>query len=128
MAYSRSVFTCDAIGGVAFCRTVIIPCDRAPVLVARGSALAERFTARPVDDPLSFFCHAAVRHPFRISGILRPSNLSGLLVLITPVRFFSTRGPAVCCRLDVDLRHSGVSGGRSDLSHAAALAREISWH
>src|SRR5580704_2415405 len=126
MAYSRLVYACDAIGGMAFCRALIISCDGAPFLVACGSALAARFEARPVNDPLSLFCHAAVRHPFRISSFLRPRGLSGLLVLITPVRHFSTRRPAVCSRFDVDLRHSGVSSGWSDLSHAPALAREIS--
>src|SRR5262245_28518516 len=126
MAYSRRVYTCNAFSGMAFCRAVIIYFYGALVLVASCPTLAERFEARPVYDPVSLFCDAAVRHPLRISGFLRPRGLPGLLVLVTPVRLYSAWRSAVCSRFDVDLRHSGVPGRRSDRSHAAALPGETS--
>ena len=62
----------DAIGSVACGRASILSGDRTSFLVARHSALAQRLEARPVDHPLPLSRHLAMRHPFRISCLLRP--------------------------------------------------------
>jgi hypothetical protein len=124
MAYPRGVHVGDAIFGVALCRAVIISRDWPLVLVACGSALAEHCEAGSVHDPVPLFCYAALRYPFRISGFLRPRDLPDLLVFVRSLRIYGARGSAVCSCFDVDLRHSGVSDSRRDLSHAAALSGE----
>ena len=89
--------------------------------------VAERFElARVVDPFVSFSRHLAVRYPFRISCLLRPRGLSGLFLVTAPARLFCSRGPAMCRRVDVDLRHRRLSDRRNDCRSAVTLAPEAS--
>src|SRR5258706_7635837 len=73
LAYSRCVYARIAIGSVARRRTRVLPRGGISLLVARNSALAERpNAAHMVNFLIPFPGHAAVRHPLRISFVLRP--------------------------------------------------------
>src|ERR1700735_3968870 len=60
-------------------------------------------------DPfISLLGYTAVRHPFRIPGLLRPRGLPRLFLVSAWDRFFRSRGSAVRRRVDVDLCHRGL--------------------
>src|SRR5258708_10847101 len=77
MAYSGNLYTRVAIGSVASIRAGNFSCGRPSFLVARRSALAKCSNGVTMVDPLiSFFRHAALRHSFGISCLLRACGLS----------------------------------------------------
>ena len=128
MAHSRDIYSWAAIRSVAHDRARILPCSRASLLVARRSALAECLeVAGNVGNLVSLSRHTALRHPFRISGVLRPGGLHRLFIIIAALRTFCARRSAVRGCADVDLRHSCLPLSRSDSHDALALAAEFVW-
>src|SRR5262249_32116733 len=71
MARAGTVYTGDAFGSVALCRTGFVFGSGISFLVAGCPALAGcRDRAPVVHPPVSLPCHGAVRHPLRISCVL----------------------------------------------------------
>ena len=115
-----SVFTLAlAIGIVACSGARMFPRIRASLLVARYSALAEcPNMAAMVHPPLPFSRHPAMRHPLRISGVLRSCCLPGVPLHTKALRHFCSRGPGMRRGTDVDLRHDRLSAGRSNYRYS----------
>src|SRR5215470_7744555 len=96
MACSRRVYARNAIGSVACDRARILPRNRASLLVACCSTLAECLeTAGLVDHLVPLSRHVAVRCPFRISCVLRTCRISRVPLDIGPIQSFRSRGSAV---------------------------------
>src|SRR5271170_5573026 len=68
---------------------------------------------------------STVRHPFRISCLLRPHRLSGIRFGRPYVWTFRSWRSAVRGCPDVDLRHAGLSSARGNSQRPAALAAEF---
>jgi len=126
MARPGGVCPSIAIGNMACGRTRKLPRGRIPFLVARYSALAKYCgVSAMVDPPLPFPGYAAVRHPFRFSGVLR-ACLPRLFLHAAGVRHFRPRRSAMCRRVDVDLHHDCLSCTRGDSGHAVANGPGVS--
>ena len=119
LACSLGVHAGSSIGTMARRRTLLFPCHRPSFLVARCATLAQRRTrATMVHPSLSFPRHAAVRHPLRIFGFLRPRCLPDLSFGAKTLRNFRARRSAMRSRPHVDLCHDHLPERRRD-SHAS---------
>ena len=126
MACSGCVYARNAIGSVACGRARILPRDRASLLVAGRSTLAECLeAARLVDYFVPLSRDVAVRYPFRISCVLRACRVSRVPLDIGSIQPFRSRRSAVRGGVNVDLRHDCLSRGWSDSQHTPALAAEF---
>src|SRR6266536_2651700 len=125
MAHSRDIYTWAAIGSVAPDRARVLSCDRASVLVAGDSALAERRQAGLVHHCVSLSCHVALRHHCGITCVRRTCGLFSLFFLIADFWPFCARRPAVRGRANVDVRHSCVSRGGCNSHYAVTVAAQL---
>jgi hypothetical protein len=126
MASSGGVYARIAIGTVARRRARMFLRGRISFLVARCPALAEcPDMAAMVDPRLPFSCYPAMRHPLRISCVLRSCCLRGLPLRTKALWHFRSRRPAMRRRADVDLRHDRLSASRRNSYYAAAVAAEF---
>src|SRR5215469_706159 len=113
------------IGDIACPSAGIVSCHRDPFLGSSSQVEASRLErVRVVATLVSLLGHFALRYPFRISCLLRPSGLpvsfSG-----TPVWLDRLRRPAVCRCVNVDLRHPCLPGRRGSYHGAFIVAPEI---
>src|SRR6266704_314488 len=93
MARSRDIYTWAAIRSVAPDRACVLSCDRASLLVAGDSALAERRQAGLVHHCVSLSCHVAVRHYCGVTCVPRTCGLFSLFFRIAAIWPFCARRP-----------------------------------
>ena len=106
LACARSVFTGHAIGIVARGRAGVLPRRRASFLVACRSALADRVdVAAMVAGSLPVSGDVAVRHPVRISGLLRIALPTPSIFQGRTAQAWRAVRSAVCGCADVDRGH-----------------------
>src|SRR2546427_453751 len=80
--------------------------------------------ASVVDDPVPLSRHVALRHPFRISCVLRAHRISRVPLYTATVRTLRSRRSGMRGCVDVDLRHDRLPCGRGDSQHTPALAAQ----
>jgi hypothetical protein len=126
VAYSVRFHAQPAIASVAWDRASVVSRDGSSVLVAGSPATAKQLEmARIVHPSVSVSCHLAVRHSFRVLGLLRPGSLPGVLVLPQLVWLFCSGRPAMRRGVDVDLRHGRLLHRRCNFRCALAFAASI---
>src|SRR5215469_15668258 len=124
MAHSDTFRARNAVRKLASIRAPVLSCDGPSVLVAGRSTLG-RISTGSLDDLVPFLCHVAVRHPLGVSRLFRSSGLPHVLLVVTPIRSFSSGRSAVCSCIDVDLRHNRLLCSRGDLNHASSVASRL---
>ena len=126
MAYPCGICVRAAIANLARDRASIVSRNRPPVLVAGSPAIAEQLAmARIVNTLVSVPGYLAVRYSFRISGLLRPRGLPGVLVFTTIVWPRCSGRSAMRRCVDVDLRYRRLLDCLDDFRNTFILPTSV---